>query len=116
MTVIGTMRALDGTRGAVRVEDVYDTGIADLWEACTTPEGLERWITSRSTVQVGRRTSRTSVARWPSTARRTPTAGPRRGSPVVACLLERADAGVPGHGARLSDPATIWPADAYQVI
>ena len=44
MTVNGTMRALDDTRGAVRVEDVYDTGIDDVWQACTTPERLARWI------------------------------------------------------------------------
>lgn len=44
MRIIGTMRAVDDTRGAVRVEDVYDTGIDDLWEACTTPERLARWI------------------------------------------------------------------------
>ncbi len=44
MNTIGTMRALDETRGAVRVEDVYDTGIEDLWEACTTPERLARWL------------------------------------------------------------------------
>ncbi len=44
MKIIGTMRALDETRGAVRVEDVYDTGIDDLWDACTTPERLARWI------------------------------------------------------------------------
>ena len=44
MKIIGTMRALDDTRGAVRVEDVYDTDIDDLWEACTTPERLARWI------------------------------------------------------------------------
>ena len=38
------MRALDDTRGAVRVEDVYDTDIDDLWQACTAPERLARWI------------------------------------------------------------------------
>jgi uncharacterized protein YndB with AHSA1/START domain len=38
------MRALDDTRGAVRVEDVYDTNIDDLWNACTSPERLARWI------------------------------------------------------------------------
>jgi uncharacterized protein YndB with AHSA1/START domain len=42
--ITGTMRALDDTRGAVRVEDVYDTDIHDLWEACTNPERLARWI------------------------------------------------------------------------
>ena len=44
MKIIGTMRSLDATRGAVRVEDVYDTGIEDLWDACTNPERLARWI------------------------------------------------------------------------
>ncbi len=44
MNIIGTMRALDETRGAVRVEDVYDTDIDDLWRACTQPERLARWI------------------------------------------------------------------------
>ena len=38
------MRALDETRGAVRDEDLYDTDIGDLWQACTTPERLARWI------------------------------------------------------------------------
>jgi uncharacterized protein YndB with AHSA1/START domain len=38
------MRALDDGRGAVRMEDVYDTDIADLWAACTTPDRLARWI------------------------------------------------------------------------
>ncbi|PUA80937.1 SRPBCC domain-containing protein [Nocardioides currus] len=43
-TTTATMRALDDGRGAVRVEDLYDTGIDDLWEACTSPERLARWI------------------------------------------------------------------------
>ncbi len=44
----GTMWALDNERGAVRVEDVYDTDIDDLWRACTTPERLARWIATVS--------------------------------------------------------------------
>lgn len=44
MRIIGTVRAIDESRGAVRVEDVYDTDIDDLWQACTTPERLARWI------------------------------------------------------------------------
>jgi uncharacterized protein YndB with AHSA1/START domain len=44
MSVIGTMRGIDPTRGAVRVEDLFDTDIHDLWEACTRPERLVRWI------------------------------------------------------------------------
>src|SRR5690349_4618879 len=44
MTTNATMRALDETRGAVRVEDHYDTDVDDLWQACTSPERLARWI------------------------------------------------------------------------
>ena len=44
MNTIATMRAIDDSQGAVRVEDVYDTDIEDLWQACTTPERLARWI------------------------------------------------------------------------
>ncbi len=44
MTTTGTMHALEDGRGVVRVEDVYDTGIDDLWQACTVPERLARWI------------------------------------------------------------------------
>jgi uncharacterized protein YndB with AHSA1/START domain len=44
MNTTGTMRALDEKTGALRVEDVYDTDIDDLWNACTTPERLARWI------------------------------------------------------------------------
>ena len=44
MRITGTMRALDEHRGVVRVEDVYDTSIEDLWQACTSPERLARWI------------------------------------------------------------------------
>ena len=42
--IIGTMRRLDDRRGAVRVEDIYDTDIADLWSALTQPDRLARWI------------------------------------------------------------------------
>ena len=42
--ILGTMRRIDERRGAVRVEDVYDTDVADLWSAITEPGRLERWI------------------------------------------------------------------------
>jgi uncharacterized protein YndB with AHSA1/START domain len=48
MTTIGTMRALDDKRGAVHMEDVYDTDIDDLWNACTIPDRLARWIATVS--------------------------------------------------------------------
>ena len=36
--------ALDEARGAVRVEDVYDTDVDDLWSALAEPERLARWL------------------------------------------------------------------------
>ncbi|MEJ3404669.1 SRPBCC family protein [Rathayibacter sp. YIM 133350] len=44
MRTIASMRELDDGRAAVRVEDVYETDIEDLWQACTTPDRLARWI------------------------------------------------------------------------
>ena len=44
MKITGTMRTLAGDRGAIHVEAVYDTDIDDVWEACTKPERLARWI------------------------------------------------------------------------
>lgn len=44
MKIIGSMTEVDSDRGSVRVEDVYDTDIDDLWRACTQPERLARWI------------------------------------------------------------------------
>jgi uncharacterized protein YndB with AHSA1/START domain len=42
--ILGTMRRIDERRGAVHVEDVYDTDIGDLWSAITQPDRLARWI------------------------------------------------------------------------
>ena len=44
MKILGTLHRLDETHGSVRLEDVYDTDVEDLWEACTDPERLARWI------------------------------------------------------------------------
>lgn len=44
MKTTAILRHLDEKRGAIHVEDVYDTAIDDLWEACTTPERLARWL------------------------------------------------------------------------
>jgi uncharacterized protein YndB with AHSA1/START domain len=65
MNTIGTMRALDEKLGAVRVEDVYDTDIDDLWQACTTPERLARWIAQVSgDLRVGGRIHATFTSSW----------------------------------------------------
>lgn len=45
--LLGSVRRLDGEqegRGVVRVEDLYDTGVDDLWSAVTEPSRLARWI------------------------------------------------------------------------
>jgi uncharacterized protein YndB with AHSA1/START domain len=65
MNTIGTMRALDAKRGAVRVDDVYDTGIDDLWAACTTPDRLARWIAEVSgDFRLGGRVQATFTSSW----------------------------------------------------
>ena len=65
MKTIGTMRALDEKRGAVRVEDVYDTDIDDLWEACTTPERLARWMAEVSgDLRAGETIQATFTSTW----------------------------------------------------
>lgn len=70
MKIMGTMRALDDTGGAVRVEDVYDTDIDDLWRACTTPERLARWIAEVSgDLRVGGTVQAVFKSTWAGPAR-----------------------------------------------
>jgi uncharacterized protein YndB with AHSA1/START domain len=68
--VIGTMRSLNKTLGVVRVEDVYDTDIEDLWEACTNPERLARWIAKVSgDLRVGGSIHAVFTSTWTGPAR-----------------------------------------------
>jgi uncharacterized protein YndB with AHSA1/START domain len=41
-SVLGSLHSIDDA-GAVRMEDRFDTGIDDLWEALTDPDRLARW-------------------------------------------------------------------------
>jgi uncharacterized protein YndB with AHSA1/START domain len=41
--VLGTLRSEHG-QGVVRLEDRFDTDVADLWSALTDPERLARWL------------------------------------------------------------------------
>jgi uncharacterized protein YndB with AHSA1/START domain len=41
--IVGTLRIADG-KGAVRMEDRFDTDIDDLWSALTEPGRLARWL------------------------------------------------------------------------
>lgn len=42
--IVGTISAVGAGKGTVHVEDVYATGIDDLWSALTEPERLARWL------------------------------------------------------------------------
>ena len=42
--ILGSMSRIDEQRGAVRVENIYDTDIDDLWSAIGEPDRLARWI------------------------------------------------------------------------
>jgi uncharacterized protein YndB with AHSA1/START domain len=42
--IVGTLRRTEDGKGAVRVEDLYDTDIEDLWSALTDPRRLARWL------------------------------------------------------------------------
>jgi uncharacterized protein YndB with AHSA1/START domain len=70
MTTHATMRRLDDTRGAVRVDDVYDTDLDDLWEACTSPERLARWIAQvEGDLRVGGTVQMVFTSTWTGPAR-----------------------------------------------
>jgi uncharacterized protein YndB with AHSA1/START domain len=43
-TVLGSLQLLEAGRGAIRMEQVYDTDIEDLWSAITDPDRLGRWF------------------------------------------------------------------------
>ncbi|MEO5664158.1 MAG: SRPBCC family protein [Nocardioides sp.] len=79
MKLIATLRALDETRGAVRIEDVYDTGIDDLWEACTQPERLARWIAEVSgDLRIGGEFDAAFTSGWEGSGRVDACEPPRR--------------------------------------
>jgi uncharacterized protein YndB with AHSA1/START domain len=42
--IVGSLRRTADGKGVVRLEDLYDTDIDDLWTALTDPRRLARWI------------------------------------------------------------------------
>jgi uncharacterized protein YndB with AHSA1/START domain len=44
MGVVGTLHDLGNGTGTVRMEEVFDTDIRDLWSALTDPGRLSRWL------------------------------------------------------------------------
>lgn len=70
MKIIGTLQDLGDGTGTVRVEDVFATGIDDLWDACTRPERLARWIAEVSgELVVGGRFEARFTSGWEGTGR-----------------------------------------------
>ena len=68
--VIGHLRSIGRTKGAVRVEDVFDTDPADLWSALTEPERLARWVADvDGDLRVGGTVSTTFVSGWEGSGR-----------------------------------------------
>ncbi len=56
--ILGSLRLADG-KGAVRVEDRFDTDTGDLWSALTDPARLARWMGEVKTWRP------TSARHWP---------------------------------------------------
>ena len=48
--ILGSLRAVDG-KGAVRMQDRFDTGIDDLWSALIDPRRLARWLDNPAMLQ-----------------------------------------------------------------
>lgn len=68
--IIGSMTRIDDTHGTVQVEDVYDTGIEDLWSALTEPARLARWIAEvEGDLQVGGTIHATFTSSWEGSGR-----------------------------------------------
>ncbi|MCR2809101.1 MULTISPECIES: SRPBCC domain-containing protein [unclassified Microbacterium] len=67
--LLGELREENGS-GVVRVEDVYATGIDDLWSAITEPDRLARWIAQVSgDLRVGGEFDATFTSGWVGTGR-----------------------------------------------
>ena len=63
-TLVGSTYEDDGA-GTVRIEDVFDTEIDDLWEAVTNPQRLARWLgTVEGDLRPGGTFSATFTSTW----------------------------------------------------
>ena len=63
--VIGSLSDLGDGKGAVRMEDLYDTDVRDLWSALTEPDRLARWMgTVDGDLRVGGDFTATFTSTW----------------------------------------------------
>ena len=76
--VLGSLRSADG-KGVVRIEDRYDTDIADLWSAVTDPRRLARWIAEvEGDLRLGGEFHARFTSQWEGTGRVEACEPPRR--------------------------------------
>jgi len=76
--LLGSLRFADG-RGTVRMEDVYDTDIDDLWSALVDPSRLARWIaTVTGDLHVGGSFRASFTSGWDGSGRVTVCDSPQR--------------------------------------
>ena len=69
ISVLGEIRR-DGDHGTIRVEDVYDTDLDDLWGAISEPERLARWLaTVAGDLRVGGTIHASFTSSWEGPAR-----------------------------------------------
>jgi uncharacterized protein YndB with AHSA1/START domain len=68
--LLGTLREQDG-KGAVRMQDRFDTTIDDLWSALTEPRRLARWIAEveGDDLRVGGEVRARFTSQWEGTVR-----------------------------------------------
>jgi uncharacterized protein YndB with AHSA1/START domain len=68
--ILGSLRRLDDGRGAVRMEDVYGTDIADLWSALTDVARLAHWVAAvEGDLRAGGRIRARFTSEWEGTGR-----------------------------------------------
>jgi uncharacterized protein YndB with AHSA1/START domain len=63
--IVGSLHDTGDKKGTVRVEDVYDTDIQDLWSALTDPDRLTRWLaTVEGDLRLGGRITASFTSTW----------------------------------------------------
>ena len=79
--IVGSLRRAGDGKGVVRMEDLYDTDIDDLWSALTDPRRLARWIAEvDGELRPGGRIQTRFTSSWAGPGRDRSSANPRPGS------------------------------------
>ena len=68
--IVGSLHDTGSNKGTVRVEDVYDTDIQDLWSALTDPKRLARWLANvEGDLKLGGQISASFTSTWSGSGR-----------------------------------------------